>query len=76
MTALVAVVLAPPLEGYRRIRTAPEPELFPPRQAVVRREPCACGSDVVQRAGEDVPAAVSAHNGAAAHRAWRARGGL
>ena len=38
---------------------------------VVRREPCACGSDVVQRSSEDVPEAVRRHQQTPAHAAWR-----
>ena len=38
---------------------------------VVRREPCACGADVVQRQSEDVPEAVQRHNETPPHHAWR-----
>jgi hypothetical protein len=40
---------------------------------VVRREPCACGSDVVQRLSDDVPEAVRRHQDTRSHTAWRER---
>lgn len=38
---------------------------------VIRREPCACGADVVQLAGEDPATAVRRHQRTEPHWIWR-----
>lgn len=49
-----------------------EPELAGAyARAVVRREPCACRADVVQRAGDTIPEALSRHQAGRRHQEWR-----
>lgn len=71
MSATVAVVLAPRLGSYPPLPYRGEGALLAAR----RREPCACGVDIVQRSGEDVVAVVAAHNAHPSHQAWRERRG-
>ena len=64
MTAeLVAVVLARPLDSYRRL---------PPPRDELERDDCACGGAVWRR----TPDALRAHQATPEHRAWRRRNGL
>jgi hypothetical protein len=67
MSALAAVVLAPPMDSYPPLRVVREDELLP----VVRVEACDCGERIQQLAGEDVTTVVARHNERLAHRAWR-----
>ena len=69
MSDHVAVVLAPPLDAYPPLRGVPERVLLP----VVRVEPCACGTRLVQLEGDSITAVVARHEAMAAHRAWRGR---
>lgn len=68
MTAeLVRVALAPPLDSYHPIQHMGEPS-----RSVLRREPCACGTDVLQYIGEPVTDAVIRHVREADHATWSA----
>lgn len=40
-------------------------------RAVLRREPCLCGLEVVRLSGEDDPSAVRRHNATPEHSGWR-----
>lgn len=72
MSVAVAIVMAPPFTSYPALPDLGEAHLFR-REAIVRTEPCACGTDVRQRAGETEGAVVAAHQRVRAHRAWRER---
>lgn len=60
------VRLAPPLDSYPPLRYRGEDG-----RAVLRREPCRCGSEVVRLSGEDDQSAVARHNATPEHLAWR-----
>lgn len=73
-----ALALAPSrhLTDWPELRSIPESTLLHGSRhaagAVVARSACACGTDVLQLAGDDVPAAVIRHNATTAHAAWSA----
>lgn len=74
MTLGLAMAPAPPLEAYARPSRLSERTLMRSyRPEVIRREPCACGPEIVQRAGEDVADVVADHVRTVAHAAWSAQ---
>jgi hypothetical protein len=74
MTLGLAMAPATELDAYARPSRLSERTLMRGyRPAVVRREPCACGTELVQRAGEAVEDVVARHNAELAHEAWSAQ---
>jgi len=64
----VAIVRQPSLLLYPPLPFRGEQFRF-----VIRREPCECGEEAVQLAGDDIRRAAETHNAGESHQAWRAR---
>lgn len=62
---MIGLSLDPPPRLLASPRRVIDPHL------VIRAEPCACGADVVQIAGEDPATAVRRHQALEAHWLWR-----